>query len=109
MHPLQACAVALGVGAAVLGAHGLSIPVQRRAMPHSTSVHMTTSTPDDDEFGFQNIGNILYTGILDVGGHKFTVIIHFPHRLCTPPSNSYTKIRFRSTLGLLTSGLTLKM
>ena len=67
MHPLQACAVALGVGAAVLGAHGLSIPVQRRAMPHSTSVHMTTSTPDDDEFGFQNIGNILYTGILDVG------------------------------------------
>ena len=86
MRSLQACAVALGVGAAVLGAHGLSIPVQRRAMPHSTSVHMTTSTPDDDEFGFQNIGNILYTGILDVGGHKFTVIIHFLHNTIRIPN-----------------------
>ena len=86
MRSLQACAVALGVGTTVLGAHGFSIPVQRRAMPHSTSVHMTTSTPDDDEFGFQNIGNILYTGILDVGGHKFTVIIHFLHNTMLIPS-----------------------
>ena len=86
MHPLQACAVAFGVEAAVLGAHGFTIPVQRRAMPHSTSVHMTTSTPDDDEFGFQNIGNILYTGILDVGGHKFTVTIHFLHNTMRIPS-----------------------
>ena len=68
------------------GTYEFSIPLERRAMPHSTSVRMTTSTPDDDEFGFQNIGNILYTGILDVGGHKFTVIIHFLHNTMLIPS-----------------------
>ena len=83
-HPTLA--ILLALSAAHFGTYGFSIPFDRRAMPHSTSVHMTTSTPDDDEFGFQNIGNVLYTGILDVGGHKFTVIIHFLHNTMRIPS-----------------------
>ena len=63
---LRAHFLLLALAATHLGTYGFSIPFDRRAMPHSTSVRMTTSTPDNDEFGFQNIGNILYTGILDV-------------------------------------------
>ncbi|KAK7681853.1 hypothetical protein QCA50_015200 [Cerrena zonata] len=44
-------------------------------MPHSTSVRMSTTTTDDDPFGFQNIGDALYTGTIFVSGQPFIVQI----------------------------------
>lgn len=73
MRSLQALSLALGVATATLGVHGLNIPIKKRAMAHSTSVRMSTPSTDNDPFGFQNVGNGLYTGVIEVSGKPFVV------------------------------------
>ncbi|THH26649.1 hypothetical protein EUX98_g7539 [Antrodiella citrinella] len=65
----------LGAGVGLQTAHAISIPITKRAAPHSTSVRITPSNnvSGDDPFGFQNIDGFAYSGIIYVSGQPFTV------------------------------------
>ncbi|KAK7681780.1 hypothetical protein QCA50_015127 [Cerrena zonata] len=74
MGPPHLMSLLLLVGVILLGADALRVPLTKRVST-SDAVQVVTHDLDEDPYGFKNLNNVRYTGLIHVSGKPFNVVI----------------------------------